>query len=294
VSSPEGNRDEQRLRDAFVDACLLDVLALKPGNVGIHGAGHAMTAADFVRSASAAAVPLTARRSIVGERILHATRRTREVASCNTNLGILLLAAPIAQAAYRCGVPCSVESLRAALEEVLAGLAVIDAQLAFEAIVLASPGGLGSAPRHDVREVARVTLREAMACAAERDSIARQYANGFADVFDVGLAAMRASRAAGADRRQATTAVWLAFVQALPDSHIARKFGIQEAHDVQARARTFSLRDAGGTRAALLSWDRQLKSEGVNPGTSADLTVASLFCDAIVERGGNQRGRGVD
>ena len=35
-----------------------------------------------------------------------------------------------------------------------------------------------------------VTLRAAMRLAAERDLIARQYANGYADVFDLGLAAL--------------------------------------------------------------------------------------------------------
>ena len=30
----------RRVERAFLDACLLDVLALKPGNVGVHGAGH--------------------------------------------------------------------------------------------------------------------------------------------------------------------------------------------------------------------------------------------------------------
>lgn len=294
MSSPDSSRDEQRLREAFVDACLLDVLALKPGNVGIHGAGHAMSAVDFVRSALAAVAPLAAPRSTVGERILHATQRTRAVAACNTNLGILLLAAPLAQAAWRCGVPCSAESLRSTVDDVLAGLAVIDAQLAFEAIVLASPGGLGSAPRHDVREPARVTLREAMACAGERDTIARQYANGFEDIFDVGLSSLHGARAAGADRRQAATAVWLAFLRAFPDSHVARKFGIERASDLQREARMFPQHDDARMRAALLSWDRQLKAEGINPGTTADLTVATLFVDAIVRPAGNQRGRGVD
>jgi triphosphoribosyl-dephospho-CoA synthase len=294
VTAPESDCVEQRLREAFVDACLLDVLALKPGNVGIHGAGHAMSATDFVRSARAAAAPLTAPRSTVGERVLHATQRTRQVAFCNTNLGILLLAAPIAQAAYRCGVPCTAEALRATVGHVLAGTAVVDAQLAFEAIVLANPGGLGSAPRHDVRGPASVTLREAMACAAERDSVARQYANGFADIFDVGLASLHAARASGADRRQAATAVWLAVLRAFPDSHVARKFGIERARDLQQQARMFPHHDVGGMRAALLSWDRQLKGEGINPGTSADFTVATLFCDAIVRPVGNQRGRGVD
>ena len=51
----------------------------------------------------------------------------------------------------------------------------------------ARPGGLGEAPEHDVRAPARVSLREAMAAAAHRDSIASEYATGYAIVFDTGL-----------------------------------------------------------------------------------------------------------
>ena len=51
----------------------------------------------------------------------------------------------------------------------------------------ATPGGLGDAPEHDVRAPARVSLREAMAAAAHRDSIASEYATGYAIVFDTGL-----------------------------------------------------------------------------------------------------------
>ncbi len=36
-----------------------------------------------------------------------------------------------------------------------------------------------------------------------------------------------------------------------------------------------------GARAALLAHDAALKDAGLNPGTSADLTVATLFLDAL-------------
>jgi len=31
----------------------------------------------------------------------------------------------------------------------------------------------------------------------------------------------------------------------------------------------------------LLEWDAELKCQGINPGTSADLTVATLFADKL-------------
>ena len=65
--------------------------------------------------------------------------------------------------------------MRPALARVLDGLDRADAGEVFAAIAAANPGGLGRAARHDVNAPALVTLREAMAEAAERDRIARQY-----------------------------------------------------------------------------------------------------------------------
>lgn len=49
------------------------------------------------------------------------------------------------------------------------------------------PGGLGTSPEADVRQQPHIGLRAAMRLAADRDLIARQYANGFAEIFDIGV-----------------------------------------------------------------------------------------------------------
>ncbi len=40
-------------------------------------------------------------------------------------------------------------------------------------------------------------------------------------------------------------------------------------------------RDPDGIVDGLLNWDGELKSRGINPGTSADLTVATLFASSL-------------
>jgi triphosphoribosyl-dephospho-CoA synthase len=272
----------QRVEQAFLHACLLDVLALKPGNVGVHGAGHGMEAVDFVRSARAAAPAIAAAGMTVGERIHVGITATRAAVGTNTNLGIVLLAAPLAHAALQLQWPLSRGRLAESLARVLAGLTVSDAELAFEAIRLANPGGLGEAPRHDVRAPAQVTLLEAMREAANRDSIARQYACAFADVLGAGLERLAAAWAAGRDRRWSATEVFLEFLGRYPDSHVARKFGPAEAEALRREAcsQAEALGHAADTRAMrarLQAWDAALKARGLNPGTSADLTVATLF-----------------
>ena len=266
------------IRDAFLAACRTELRALKPGNVHDYASGHGMSVADFEASAVASAPSLAAPGIGVGARILEGVERTRAMTGCNTNLGILLLAAPLAEAAFG----TAPGGLRPALDAVLAGLTLADAEAAFAAIRLANPGGLGDSPRHDVREPARIGLREAMAEARDRDRIAEQYAGGFADIFELGLPALRRALARWGDEAWAAAATYLIFLGRLPDSHVARKFGPEAAEGLRRRAAPFADRLAAAGRPAdlapsLLAFDAALKAEGVNPGTSADLTVATLF-----------------
>lgn len=203
---------------------------------------------------------------------------TRAGVGQNTNLGIVLLCAPLAAAAERPG------PLRDGLGCVLAGLDAADAAGLYAAIRLANPGGLGSAARHDVTaEGPPPPFLAAMAEAAVRDRIARAYVSGFEDLFTVGLPALAAARARGLAEPWTTTAVHLAFLTGFPDSHIARKFGAATAERVRAEAASAlrGLTLGEGARAALLAHDSALKTAGFNPGTSADLTVATLFLDAV-------------
>jgi triphosphoribosyl-dephospho-CoA synthase len=266
-----------RIAAAFEWACLAELEAPKPGNVHVFASGHRMTAAAFTASARAAAAPLSAAGSRVGTRILRAVEATFAAVGANTNLGIILLCAPLAAAAES-----EPSTLRASLAEVLQDLDKEDAVLAFAAIVRAAPGGLGRSVRHDVFEPATVTLLEAMTEAADRDRVARQYATNFADIFDFGLPLLDAATLRHADPKWATLAAYLGFLAAFPDSHIVRKQDAKTAEEVRRTAAEFetALQAAQHPERLvpeLLAWDADLKAKGVNPGTSADLTVATLF-----------------
>ncbi|MFM0322124.1 triphosphoribosyl-dephospho-CoA synthase [Caballeronia glebae] len=271
----------ERARTAFLRACRLDVETKKPGNVSVASAGHNMTSAQFIASAGTAAAGLFAPRARVGARILDAVRRTFDAVGCNTNLGIVLLAAPLCAALERFDAGDLVDASRwhAATQHVLAQLDVDDARLAYRAIALANPGGLGDAPEQPVHAPPTVTLRAAMTLAADRDSIARQYENGFADVFGAGLDAAGALNAATEHR--AMLDVFLTFLAGWPDSHIVRKQGAAVAQSVtrDAAMHRANWRAAGCPveSSALDEWDAGLKARGINPGTSADLAVATLF-----------------
>ena len=267
---------------AFHDSCLAELDALKPGNVHRLGEDKRMSVADFEASATASA-PAIGRAGLgVGKRILRAIEATRGAVKHNTNLGIVLMASPLAAAA----LGRQDGDLRTRLGAVLDGLTVEDARDAYWAIRLAEPGGLGAAPEHDVAADPRTTLLEAMRAAELRDRIAWNYTHSYVDIFELGLAWLKRARERWGDCAFAVTSVYLGFLAHIPDTLIERKFGAKVAASVLDEARPI---EAGLAECAapetmtapLMAFDLALKERGLNPGTSADLTVATLFAAAL-------------
>ena len=263
-------------------ACVLEVSAQKPGNITPSHDFHDTSYEDMLRSAIALGPELAgAGERGVGETVLAAVQATRRVAPANTNLGIALLLAPLAKAALHRG------ELRARLGATLRALDVADARAAYAAIRLSSAGGLRERVEHDVRSEPTVGLREAMASAAGRDSIASEYTTDYALTFDTGIPALVAARGDGLGVREAIVELHLRLLDAAPDTLIARKRGAEAAARVSAGAR--DVLSAGGVRAeagrrALRSLDASLREPGnaLNPGTTADLVTATVFV-AVLE-----------
>jgi triphosphoribosyl-dephospho-CoA synthase len=289
MSSPASPERPLRLQQAYIDACRLELRALKPGNVHVASEGHGMTVAQFEASALASGAPLAAPSKPVGERIRDAVAATHAAVGCNTNLGIVLLAAPLMAAAERAGAG----GLRSTLAATLAGLTIADATAAYDAIRLARPAGLGRADAQDVSTAPTIDLRRAMALAADRDRIARQYADGYDDVFAIGVRWLRGAHRAGETAEWAATCAYMDFLATFADSHIVRKLGADIAETVRGEAAALATRLGEAPRdermiADLVAFDANLKSRGLNPGSSADLTVASLLalaCEDMLAAG---------
>lgn len=265
------------IRTAYEDACRQEIEAFKPGNVHVFAEGHDMTVAQFMTSASVSSEPLTDPTLPLGTRILEAVRATRNAVGTNTNLGIILLCAPLMLAAET-----NSGDLRKSLDEALRDMDLEDTAAVFEAIVLASPGGLGSSSQHDVREKPTAHLLEAMREASARDSIAQQYVTGYKDIFELGLPALEAATVRGESGMWPTVFAYMEFLSAIPDSHVLRKYGQAIAEEVREEAAI--VRAAIGRNGdqedrirILAAFDGRLKQRGINPGTSADLTVACLL-----------------
>jgi triphosphoribosyl-dephospho-CoA synthase len=257
-------------------ACIWEATARKPGNVHPYRNFGDVTYLDFVLSAASIGPVLNnAFNRRVGETILECVRATQRVTRTNTNLGIILLLAPLA------AVPAN-EEMRSGVARILDGLDVEDARLAYQAIRHARPGGLGAAAEQDVAAEPTISLREAMVLSADRDLIARQYANGYREVFDDAVAAMVDSLQRAGALEQAIIRTQLLLLSRHPDTLIARKLGPAEAEVASARAGRVL---AGGWpekesgRLEFERFDDWLRDEchARNPGTTADLITAALF-----------------
>jgi triphosphoribosyl-dephospho-CoA synthase len=263
-------------------ACVWEVTARKPGNVTRFHDFEDATYLDFVLSAAAIApVMATACQRRVGQTVLEAVRATRQVVQCNTNLGIILLLAPLAAVSGS-------EELRAGVTRVLAALDVEDSRHVYAAIRLAAPAGLGTVSDQDVRKEPTQPLREGMSLAAGRDLVARQYCDGFAEVLDDGLPTLLAAMEQTGSVEGAIIMTHLHLMARYPDTLIARKCGISVAEEAARQAR--QVLDLGwpGRReawTALFLLDSWLRAEGHarNPGTTADLVTACLF--AVLRQG---------
>jgi triphosphoribosyl-dephospho-CoA synthase len=268
-------------------ACLLDVMTPKPGNARAGRDLPGLAAADL--TASAVAIGPVFRRHAggpVGRLILAAVRATRRQVRTNTNLGMILLLAPLAAAALAAGRG---RPLRARLRGVLRRLDARDADDAYRAIRLARPGGLGRVRRQDVASKPTVTLLRAMRLAERRDAVAREYATGFAVTFTVALPTLRRLRARHVPLPRAIAQTYLTLLAARPDTLIARRHGLEAARAVSGSAR--SVLRAGGMltprgRRLAAALDRWLRTHRppLNPGATADLVAATLFA-WLVEAG---------
>jgi triphosphoribosyl-dephospho-CoA synthase len=256
-------------------ACIWEATARKPGNVHRYRDFGDCSYLDFLLSAAAGSRVLDgACNRPVGQTVLEAVRRSRQVAPTNTNLGILLLLAPLA------ATPNA--ELQTGVEEILVRLDREDARLVYQAIRLAHPGGLGRVSQEDVHDEPTQGLRQVMEMAADRDLIARQYANGFKEVFANGIPALACGLERAASLEDAIVYCHLDWMANFPDSLVQRKRGLAEAEE--SRRLAGRVLQAGWPRepkaeaelASLDSWLRACGNER-NPGTTADLVAACLF-----------------
>lgn len=274
------------IQHAYLNACLSELQALKPGNVHVFADGHGMQVQDFIDSAEVSALALCADERFgqrtLGQRMLQALQATHAKVACNTNLGIVLLAGPLVHAKrLHPDLP-----IREALALVLADTTVADAEAVYQAIRLVKPAGMGQQAAHDVSQPADIDLLQAMQFASAYDNVAYQYVSQYQTLFEQALPCYAFYYQRWQRPAWALTSLYLYWLAHWPDSHIARKYGNAQAQAIQQTAQQHfaaftALENPKKHMGALLAWDTTLKQAGINPGTSADLTVITALLAAL-------------
>lgn len=226
----------------------------------------------------------------------------------NTHLGVIMLFVPTSAAAGmtladhdRVDVP----ELRRSFTDVMDSTTSMDAAYVYEAINLANPGGLGKfsgeeAPDLTSPDAAQslvrrgLTLRDVMEVSSRWDTVAREMVTALEISCGVGYPTLLDVYSETGDVNVAVVHTYLKLLSLYPDTFIARHVGLKHTSNIaeavemgMEKAREVSTRageilEMGGLtttkgREALFRFDEELRTKGLNPGTTADLTATSLM-----------------
>lgn len=268
--------------DAIRWACVLEATAPKVGNVYPGRDFDDLTYLDFVTAAELTASAFEPPPPSFSHGVLAACNASADQLGTNVNLGILLLLGPLVQVDAADGhVRLDRSSWSSGVTAVLDSMTADDSIRLYAAINVAKPGGMGQSDEMDLSGPPPQDFLAAMRHAATRDRIARNYSDGFADLFHHVLPVVQQSVLDEHDLLSGLVLAQLRLLAAEPDTLIARKFGDGVAREVQRRAR-FDHRDAEQRDA----FDRYLRtgtldlagqSNRINPGTTADLIAAAVY-----------------
>ena len=299
------------LKRNFLIACQLDVQTYKPGNVSFNSSGFDMTAQDFINSSQACASLMVQPELKLGEKIYLATKESIKAVGCNTNLGIILLCAPLLHVMQKLALDelkklvDPLEYLHTELTKTIHAIDLKQSKLIYDAIVHANPGGLGEDKEMDVR-FTNVKIVDAMCQAKDKDFIAKQYFSGFYEILKQPILQenfrrqwiKKESPINPCARQSLASLIYFYWLTNIRDSHIQRKFGLRVAEFVKKKAikvfqdqisfeNVLNKLNNGNIDLPNLSRIRQfdefLKMRGLNPGTSADITVCSLLIFGLLE-----------
>jgi len=266
------------LKNAYLFACKKDIEVLKPGNVSLESPHHDTSAHDYIKSSINSSHHLFNISYSLGERVFNSVKATRKTVKTNTNLGIILLCAPIIHSLIK----FNDVSIRDSLEISLNQSNSDDTLLISKSINLAKPGGLGKSIKYDTKSLPKINLIKIMEYSSKYDRISYQYTHKFRDIFDFIVPCIKFHRKHFRSYKHSLALTFLEILSKIPDSHISRKFGDKiskktsnEANDLLKILDKDDSWDLASKH--LKSLDYEYKKKGINPGTTADLLVAGLM-----------------
>ena len=266
------------LRIAYLFACRKDIELIKPGNVNIKSPHSDTKAEDYLESSLLSSKELFKTDYSLGERILNSIKITRSKVKTNTNLGIILLCAPIIHAC----IYFNNLTLREGIKKTLSTSTVKDTQDLCMAINISAPGGLGTREIYDTASKPTVSILEIMNHSASYDRISYQYSHDYSDIFDFIIPRLVFLNKKHNSLDISLSLMFMEILAKIPDSHISRKFDDKIAKKTSNNASDLlKILDREYSPDYLVdrlnNLDYEYKKKGINPGTTADLLVASLM-----------------
>jgi triphosphoribosyl-dephospho-CoA synthase len=248
-------------------AMMLEVCAYpKPGNVDrCHDyidtrLEHFLASTIFARTALNEAEEGTGR---IGEIIKHAVRDTNCHTGGNTHFGAFILLIPLI---YGKGIPGALAAIQKT--------DVSDAVAFYKAFAMTSVK-MNATDELDVRDphtltIIReqdMTLLNIMQHSAANDMVAREWVTGF-PLTRRGADLLIQS----GPGRQAIVTTFLTLLASEPDTFIIKKHGMEVAREIMATAR-----EVIDGRHSLEAFDADCIARDINPGSTADIVIASIF-----------------
>ena len=224
----------------------------------------------------------------LGKTILDAVSETNNWVENNTNLGIVMMTSVLAAAA---ALSEDLTSLRLNVEKVMNATTVQDALDLYDAINLASAGGMGSQGEYDVNDDSakqelianRQTMFKVLKISAGWDDLACEMTTGMPIVFTVGYPTYADLRRTHS-MNYASVLTFLTILSKFPDTLICRKYGKEMGQKVSDRvSEVLKHKDDDNFHDVLVELDDNLFENHLNPGTSADLTAASIMVYYLVK-----------
>ena len=276
---------EAQVKMAFEYSCKLDVFSIKPGNVCLNYPAYGMTHKDFLQSSMACSDIICEKKLDIGDKILESVKASMDVVGCNTNLGIILLCAPIANAIYMSN---NHKFDQNNLKNLIDSINEKQTKKIYRAINIANAGGMGEKDEFDLNNSKDINFSfiDAMRYASSYDYIAYQYSTYFTSIINnISINWRNYFNIMGNDEC-ATTATFLKLISTNPDSLISRKYGLDKAKEVSKSLKKIadeycSLKNPNILNNQLLLLDSELKIQKINPGTTADVVVASIFLNRL-------------
>ena len=222
----------------------------------------------------------------LGRYILQAVNETDKWIETNTNLGIMMMCIPIAAAA---AISNSFDEIQENVGRLMDATTVDDAVNLYDAINVADAGGMGDQEEFDVMsEKAKDELRannqtmfDVLDISAGWDRLANELTNKMPVVFEIGYPTFFefCNNCDDVDVvNKATVLTFMTLLSQIPDTLISRKYGDEVAEAVSKKAEELlAFKDDDVFVEKLLEFDDYLYENKYNPGTTADLTAASIF-----------------